>query len=113
MDISEYWKSIKKQSKAISGVKRVGDGLFNKSGIGPSLEKYTKAVKAGKPDKIMKEANAALIKVRAYLKTIHAKEMQNKKEYSPAQLKSMAIIGTACEKISPRVIPMFCCIRSG
>ncbi len=100
MDISEYWKSIKKQSKSISGVKRVGDGLFNKSGIGPSLEKYTKAVKAGKPDKVMKEANAALVKVRVYLKTIHAKEMQNKKEYSPAQLKSMAIIGTACEKIN-------------
>ncbi len=100
MDISEYWKSIKKQSKSISGVKRVGDGLFNKSGIGPSLEKYTKAVKAGKSDKIKKEANAALIKVRVYLKTIHAKEMQNKKEYSPAQLKSMSIIGTACEKIN-------------
>ena len=100
MDIAEYWKSIKKQSKAISGVKRVDAGLFNKSGIGPSLEKYTKAVKAGKSDKIKKEANAALIKVRVYLKTIHAKEMQNKKEYSPAQLKSMSIIGTACEKIN-------------
>ena len=98
MDISEYWKTIKKQSKAITGVKRVGDGLFKSSGIGPSLEKYTKAVKAGKPAK--KEANAALIKVRVYLKTIHAKEMQNKKEYSPAQLKSMSIIGTACEKIN-------------
>ncbi len=100
MDISAYWQSIKKQSKELTGVKKMDSGIFHSSGIGGKLEDYIAAVKKGDPKKIEKTAAVALDKTQKYLDQIHKKEMkEGKKAMSAQELKSAKIVGDALEKI--------------
>ena len=100
MDISSYWQSIKKQSKELTGVEKINAGVFHKSGIGGSLEKYIKAVDSGKEKDIAKTAKVALEKSEKYLNGIHKKEVATgKKAMTKAQLKSAGIVSDALDKI--------------
>lgn len=100
MDISAYWQSIKKQSKELTGVKKMDSGIFHSSGIGGKLEDYIKAVKKGDARKIVKAAQVALDKTSKYVDQIHKKEMKDgKKSMSPKELKSAKIVGDALDKI--------------
>ncbi len=100
MDISTYWQTVKKQSKELTGVKKISAGVFHGSGIGSSLEDYIKAVKSEDPKKIKKEAASALKKTESYLNTIHKKELATgKKAMTAPQLKSAKIVGDALDKI--------------
>lgn len=100
MDISEYWKAIKKQSKELTGVEKINAGLFHGSGVGGELESYIKAVKGGDKKKIMKAADKAHAKLVKYHDTIHKKEVaKGKKALKPAELKSAKIVGDAIMKI--------------
>ena len=102
MDISEYWKTAKAQSKALTGVAKLDSGVFHSSGIASSLEAYIKAVKGGKQAQIAKAAAVAYKKCNEYVTKIHKKEImsaQGKKAMSQQQLKSAKIVGDALDKI--------------
>ncbi len=100
MDISTYWRSIKAQSKELTGVKKIDAGLFHKAGIGSSLEDYIKAVKGGNARKILKAAKVAFKKAKSYSDTVHSKELKTgKKAMTDKQLKSAKIVGDALDKI--------------
>ena len=100
MDISNYWRTIKAQSKELTGVKKIDAGLFHKAGISSSLEEYIQAVKGGNVRKIVKAANEAYKKAKKYSETVHAKELKTgKKALTAKQLKSAKIVGDALDKI--------------
>jgi hypothetical protein len=98
MQLEVYWKDIKKQSAALTGVKKIKLSLFegNSSGIGKALTAVTKAKSTN--EKYLAAAKARTA-INDYVTKVHKIEAKSK-DLTAAQKTSMDIVEKALGKIT-------------